>query len=510
MKDALSDRPWNEFMPETFAWLDRLKVVTAPPPEGVHRIIAVTYVKGATPDFEFDAPDLDSKRKADLTQQAKLLGWTTALGTTSLISGGSTYVLVPKSSLKVGNARIARQIGLDAAAHLRNKTNVEQFAFFDGAQLSSVLMFEGLAQGYYKLLGFKKKDPTVPAAILPNTVYFVSKVEKSEIEKTRIGAKAQALSRMVSDAPPNWLNPEKFSQIARDLAAKHKFKCSVYGREEILKLGMGSFYSVGKGSPFEPQLIVLEIEGQDTSRTVSLVGKGLTFDSGGTSLKPSTGMGEMKYDMCGGAIVLASAYFLSQVKPPTNVVCIIGAVENIIGSWASRPSDIVTAMNGKTIEILNTDAEGRLVLADLLHYAASRYKPEFIIDVATLTGAVQIALGAVGSAVLANNDAVANFVLKVAQEHGEPLWQLPMWPELTKEVNSSVADLKNIANADVKAGTLIGGIFLREFVGDTPWVHVDIAGTAWNCKAVGYPNDGGGASAFGFRTLINSCLEWER
>jgi leucyl aminopeptidase len=271
-------------------------------------------------------------------------------------------------------------------------------------------------------------------------------------------------------------------------------------------LGMGSFLSVADGGNTEPRTIVIEIDGKDNSKSIALVGKGLTFDSGGISIKPSAGMEEMKYDMSGGAAVLGVARYFSKVKPPVKVVCIIGASENMPSGTATKPGDIVRAMNGKTIEVLNTDAEGRLVLADCLHYAISQYKPAMVIDIATLTGAVLMALGCVGAALMANDAATAQHILKAAEGMGEPLWQLPLWPELEKETKSEIADLKNIAKANVKGGSIMGGMFLKEFVGDAKWAHLDIAGTGWNCQATGYPP--GGGSTFGLRTMVAACMRF--
>ena len=281
----------------------------------------------------------------------------------------------------------------------------------------------------------------------------------------------------------------------------------VWGRDEILKNKMGSFHSVAQGTHIDPKFIAIEIEGKDTSRWASLVGKGLTFDSGGISLKPSSGMHEMKYDMCGGAAVLGSAYYLGQVKPAVNVVCLIGAVENMPGAYATRPGDIVSSHSGKTIEVLNTDAEGRLVLVDLLSYAIETYKPDFVVDVATLTGAVLFGLGTIGAAVMSNQEKFCRYLEEKSHEQGEPLWQLPLWPELDQELKSDFADLKNITSPAVKAGSITAAVFLKQFVGETTWAHLDIAGTGWDCKATGFPKSG--ACAFSMRTLSKACLDWK-
>jgi leucyl aminopeptidase len=306
----------------------------------------------------------------------------------------------------------------------------------------------------------------------------------------------------MQDAPANWFDPLRFAEIAEDVCKENGIKVTIHDKASLQTLGMGSFLSVNAGSANEARMIVMEIDGQDNSKSVALIGKGLTFDAGGVSLKPGLGMEEMKYDMSGGAAVLGSAFYFSQVKPPVKTICIIGATENLINSHATKPGDVVVAMNGKTIEIQNTDAEGRLVLADLVHYANVTFKPEMMIDVATLTGAVLIALGTVGAGLMSNDDATAEHILKASKEIGEPFWQLPLWPELEQETKGTTADLNNIAKSSVKAGTIMGAMFIKEFVGNAKWAHLDIAGTGWNCKAVGFPGSGG--CAYGLRTMVES------
>ncbi len=214
-------------------------------------------------------------------------------------------------------------------------------------------------------------------------------------------------------------------------------------------------------------------------------------------------MGEMKYDMSGGAAVLGAAYYLAKQKPNCRVVCMIGAVENMVGPNATRPGDVVVAMNGKSIDIQNTDAEGRLVLADVLHYANTQYKPKLMIDIATLTGAVLHALGHAGAAVMSNDQDTADLVLRVSKEQGEPFWQLPLWPELEKETKGECSDLANIAKPNVQAGTIMGGLFLAEFVAPPSGrtlISLEPDGVA---RATGFPAAGG--SAFGLRTLAALC-----
>jgi leucyl aminopeptidase len=268
---------------------------------------------------------------------------------------------------------------------------------------------------------------------------------------------------------------------------------------------MGSFLSVAHGSDTDPKLVAIKIAGQNPSKTVALVGKGVTFDAGGINIKPSAGLEEMKFDMSGAAAVLGAAHYFTAVKPPVNVVCALGAVENLLGPHATKPGDVVKAYNGKTIEILNTDAEGRLVLADVLSYVTEKYNPDLVIDIATLTGAVIFGLGHAGAGVMTKEQKTADFLKLVSERVCEPMWQLPLRPELESEVSSQLADYKNIAKASVKAGPIMGALFLREFVKDhrCEWAHLDVAGTAWSCSATGYHT--GGGSGYGVRAMIGAA-----
>jgi leucyl aminopeptidase len=366
-------------------------------------------------------------------------------------------------------------------------------------------IFDGIGLGLYDIGIFKGARSAQALEALPKKVSIVGeKLSSHALKSIKQLIKASALTRMLQDAPANWLTPERFATIAADVSKELSLKCTILGRAELEALGAGSFLSVGAGSSGEPRLIAIEIPGVNSSETVALIGKGLTFDTGGNSLKPALGMGEMKYDMSGGAAVLGAACYLAKEKPRCRVICLIGAVENMPGPTATRPGDVVVAMNGKTIDVQNTDAEGRLVLADLLHYANVHYKPTLMVDIATLTGAVLHALGHAGAGLMSNDQSTADRVVRVAKEQGEPFWQLPLWPELEKETKGECSDLQNIAKPNVLAGTIMGGMFLAEFVGQTKWVHLDIAGTGWSCKATGFPSVGG--SSFGLRTLAALCL----
>jgi leucyl aminopeptidase len=499
--------PWKTYLPKTFDALDKIQVSglngTADP---MALSIVVAQRKTKKDSLELLSTGVPKDLWNTVKTQAESLSWVS--GAPLLLLAGSTQVILASpTTLKVTPTQKGRELGL-GVAHLVKQVSPKSVALYSFADVETLSILDGIIQGHYDVSCFKKQ---VPAQQEEAFAFFKVGLEnppsQDKIQEAIYLAKSLTLTRWLEDAPPNYMIPERLGQIASDLAKDRGIKCTVRGRKEIEALGMGCFASVAGGSDLEPQFITLEIEGEDSSKSMALVGKGLTFDSGGISLKPGPGMEEMKYDMCGGAAVLGAAYYLSFCKPRTKVYALIGAVENMPGRLATRPSDIVVSYNKKTVEILNTDAEGRLVLSDLLAYATAELKPSLVVDIATLTGAVVVALGAFGSAVMTNDQDSADFTLRVGKKTGEPLWQMPLWPELAKEVKSDLADLKNITSPSVKGGTITAGQFLSEFVGETKWVHVDIAGTGWSCKATGYPHSGG--SGFGLRLLSQMCLEFE-
>jgi len=294
----------------------------------------------------------------------------------------------------------------------------------------------------------------------------------------RAVAEGQRIARRLAIMPGNLCTPEYIAETAQDIAKRHKLKCTVMGRKEMEKLQMGSFLAVAQGTPQDPKLITIEYNGAGKDDApVALVGKGLCFDSGGISIKPADRMEWMKFDMSGAAGVLGAMEAIARMKLKINVVGLIGSTTNMPSGTAMNPGDVVRASNGKTIEIINTDAEGRLVLADVLAYAA-RYKPQAVIDAATLTGAVVIALGNTAVGVLGNDQAMIDEVLGAGRSGGEPGWQLPMWPEFRDQIKSDVADIKNTGGRG--AGTITAALFLAEFAQGYKWVHLDIAGTAYS------------------------------
>ncbi len=285
------------------------------------------------------------------------------------------------------------------------------------------------------------------------------------------------LARDLGNLPGNICTPAYLANQAVAIGKKHNLKVTILEKDDLQKLGMGALLSVSRGSRQPPKLIVLEYHGGvDGEAPIALVGKGITFDAGGISIKPAASMDEMKFDMCGGASVLGTVMAAAELKLPLNIVGIVPSSENLPDGDASKPGDIVTSMSGQTIEVLNTDAEGRLILCDALTYV-ERYKPSAVIDIATLTGACVIALGAHASGLLANNDALAREIIGAGKYAHDRAWQLPLWDEYQKQLDSNFADMANIGGRE--AGTITAACFLARYTKNFKWAHLDIAGTAW-------------------------------
>jgi leucyl aminopeptidase len=290
-------------------------------------------------------------------------------------------------------------------------------------------------------------------------------------------ANGMALARDLGNLPANVCTPGYLAERARELGKTFKLAVDVLEQQDMEKLGMGSLLSVAKGSRQPPKLIVMRYEGAaKKAKPVALVGKGITFDTGGISLKPAAEMDEMKFDMCGAASVLGTMHAVAEMKLEANVVGIVPACENMPGGQASKPGDIVKSMSGQTIEILNTDAEGRLILCDALTYA-ERFKPQTVVDIATLTGACVIALGHVASGLFANKDALAQELLAAGDAAWDRAWRLPLWDDYQEQIKSPFADMANIGGRP--AGSVTAACFLSRFTKDVDWAHLDIAGTAW-------------------------------
>ena len=315
-------------------------------------------------------------------------------------------------------------------------------------------------------------------------------------------ARGVLLARDLGNEPPATCTPTRFAELAAEIAQRGGMGLTVYGREEMREHGMGCFLGVAQGATEEPKFIALEYGTKGDGPTIALVGKGVTFDSGGISIKPADGMDLMKMDMMGAAAVLGTMSVLADLRPAhLHVVGIVGATENLLGGAAFKPGDILRAMNGITVEILNTDAEGRLVLGDCLAYAVATHQPDAIIDLATLTGACVVGLGHHIGGLMTNNAAFADRVKQASADTAELVWELPMLPEYREAVKSTIADIRNTGSSGRAGGAITAATFLERFVADRPWVHLDIAGVAW-AEEMPKPYAKQGATGFGVRLLV--------
>ena len=343
------------------------------------------------------------------------------------------------------------------------------------------LLAENLFDGEYSFDRFKSQKAE-PRALKKVTLLTI-KAAQAEVERAvshaRAIASGMALTRDLGNLPPNICHPTYLAEQAKNLGKEHKgLKVEILDEKKIKELGMGAFYAVGQGSDQPPRLIVMSYQGAKKSeKPYVLVGKGITFDTGGISLKPGAGMDEMKYDMGGAASVFGTLRAVLELKLPVNLVCLLACAENMPSGGACRPGDIVTTMSGQTVEILNTDAEGRLVLCDALTYA-ERFKPQAVIDIATLTGACMVALGSHTTGLMGNNDELIGQLLNAGQLADDRAWQLPLFDEYQEQLDSPFADIANIGGP--KGGAITAGCFLSRFAKQYHWAHLDIAGTAWN------------------------------
>ncbi len=435
---------------------------------------------------------------------------------------GEVTVVHPGSGIMAGRVVIAgmgkkRSVTLDkiranvggACRHIAGK-DVTTLAVavrdggVKGANEADVIqaVTEGVILGLYSFKKYKtKKEPAEEVS----RVKIVSKNRtgiNAAIERGRTIAEAVNWTRDLVNEPANNMTPTILAEAARSQADKLGLAIEIFDRDRIAEMGMGGLMGVSQGSQQPPKFIVMSYKGTKSDRIdLALVGKGITFDSGGISIKPSENMADMKGDMAGAASVLGTMVAIAKLKPAFNVTAICPATENLPSGSALKPGDVITALNGKTMEILNTDAEGRLILADALSYAVNLGARK-IIDVATLTGACQVALGNICTGAFSNNQPLMNNVLAAGEEAGEYIWQMPMFPEYAELIKSTVADIKNTGGRF--AGAITAAKFLEEFVGRTPWVHLDIAGTSDTDKDKGY--DVKGATGIPVRTLIRLIM----
>ncbi len=408
-----------------------------------------------------------------------------------------------------GAERLRQAVGT-AVSHLQGK-KVRSFAvdiaslLLKGVALREVAQAcaEGATLGAYRFDRYRSENGAEKPAELGQIALLLEKQSQVREAEEGVGT-AQAicrgvlLARDLVNEPGNVKSPEFLAQRAREIAEETGISCTVLGKSELEAEGFGAMLGVAQGSVREPRLIVLEYRAGGGSAPVALIGKGVVFDAGGISLKPAEKMEEMKMDMAGAAAVLGTILSAALLKLPVNLVGIVPAVENLPSGSAIRPGDVLTSLSGKTIEVINTDAEGRLILADALTYA-KRYEPRLVIDLATLTGACVIALGNNATAVLGNHDGLIRQLIRAGERCGERLWQLPLWEEYATQIKSDIADVKNTGGRP--AGTITAAAFLQKFASGFTWAHLDIAGTAWEDKGRPYTPKGG--TGVGVRLLID-------
>jgi leucyl aminopeptidase len=410
------------------------------------------------------------------------------------------------------NVDSIRRVSAEACRFARSKAAKRVATIVHGGGVGEIepgkaaqAITEGVILGLYRFRRHISKEPE-NGDVQELLIVERDEAKRAQLEKGRdvggVLAEAVVFARDMINEPANFMTPSIMADMARNLAGECGLELTVLERAQMKELGMGGLLGVSQGSHQAPKFIVLSYRGDPGSQnTVGLVGKGITFDSGGISLKPSEDMGEMKGDMAGGATVMAAIRAVGKIRPKINVTAVIPATENLPGGSALKPGDVIKAMNGKTIEIISTDAEGRLILADALSYAVKNGLSP-LVDVATLTGAVRVALGDVTVGVFSNNEDFSKKVMVAAGEAGERMWQMPMFEEYKEQYKSDVADVKNTGGR--YGGAITAAQFVGEFVGDTPWVHLDIAGTSLTSKEKGHVVKG--ATGVAVRTLINLVM----
>ncbi|HMT08223.1 MAG TPA: leucyl aminopeptidase [Pyrinomonadaceae bacterium] len=435
---------------------------------------------------------------------------------------GSTALVrfAPKGSVKASKLLLvgvgdekeykASSVGVASGTATRylRKRGVKSFAFLGRGDVSSSETAQNAAcaaiTSQFELDKYKTKDKQTKS--VDSLVVCVDGAKpadlKSGIARGEAIGESMNFTRDLANEPPNILTPTEMANRAAKMAKEVGLKCEILTEAQMTKMGMGSLMSVSIGSEQPAKMIVLRYTpAKSTAKKgelLALVGKGITFDTGGISLKPGEGMDAMKYDMSGGGTVIGTMRAIALLKPSVPVLGIVAAVENMPDGRASRPSDVVTAMNGKTIEILNTDAEGRLILADAVAYAEKQGATR-IVDMATLTGAVIVALGDQNTGIMGTDQGLVDEIIACGKENGEGFWQLPLSAEYSKQIRSDIADIKNIGPRG-KAGTIMGAVFIQEFVDKAKWAHLDIAGTAWLDSAK--PHMAKGPSGVAIRSLI--------
>ena len=424
--------------------------------------------------------------------------------------GADRVVVAGLGKAELFDTEIIRQVMGEAGRRLKNIGVNSAATITHGAGIGGIdpqecgqAISEGAILGLYRFDQYKgnkdKAKSLDQLLIVEQDESKIAAIQKG-IERGVVTANAVAVARDLGNEPANILSPTEMANRAKKMSEGVGLECSIIERGQMEEMGMGAFLAVAAGSAQPPKLIVMRYQGDPSNpdNNIALCGKGITFDSGGISIKPAEGMGNMKGDMAGGASVIGAMIAIGSLKPKINVLGLVPATENMPGGAATRPADVVRAMTGKTIEIDNTDAEGRLVLADAIGYARQQGSKR-ILDVATLTGAAVVSLGNITSAVMGNDQYTIDSVLSAGLRTGEKFWQLPLFEEYREQINSDVADIKNTGGRP--AGSITAGYFISEFAEDVPWAHLDIAGTARTDRERGYTVKG--HTGIPVRTLVD-------
>lgn len=392
------------------------------------------------------------------------------------------------------------------------KLAVDVSAVKENATATASTVTEAAIIASYSFVKYKSQEEKKERKEIQEFTLFgfanAKEVERGITEGTVLGNAVNYVREMANE-PANVATPTALASWARETAAKCKnVSVKVFEKKDLEKMGCNALLSVARGSVEPPVMVIMEYKPSKYAKTLALIGKGITFDSGGISLKPGKDMDQMKFDKCGACAVVGAVKAASELQLSTRVIGVFAATENMPSGSASKPGDIVRAYNGKSIEILNTDAEGRLILADALSYTVKELKPDYVVDIATLTGACVVALGNACSGLMGNDSQLVKMVKECGEESGDRAWELPLWPDYEEKVKSDVAEVKNLGAPDGGAGTITAAAFLKAFVGNSKWAHLDVAGTAWANSPSGYYNKG--ATGVGVRLFARLAKKLER
>jgi len=452
----------------------------------------------------------------DLLSRLAECGFRGALNETILLPLGKGWaIIVGVGKADAASPDVARQFAATAARFGRSRgfkrlaMPVLRGSAFGTIEKVSQAMAEGAVLGLYRFDAYRDVPKHERAKQIDDLALVVERAADVQpatkgAAKGEIVARAACFARDLINGPSNDVTPRYLANQAREIAKTFKLKCTVLGLDEMTAQGFGGVVGVGKGSDNEPQFIVLEYGPSKATPTFALCGKGITFDSGGISIKPSDNMQKMKYDMSGAAAVLGTVRAAAQLKLPARIIGIIAAADNVPSSKSQKPGDILRTLSGKTVEVINTDAEGRLVLADCLHYA-KRFKPDCVVDLATLTSACVVALGGEAIGLFTKHNRLAERVTRAGEATRERVWRLPLWDEYAPLIKSDVADAKNTGGSG--AGATTAAKFLELFADGLAWAHLDIAGTAWIDQDKPYRPKG--AVGVGVRLLIELMEQWK-